>query len=124
MTDKLDCGHEPSKHGEHTTGYGSMDGKTYCYECCADFDRQAMIEDGHLTLYVSYDHGRCVAAVTNWPGSLRFPVKHQRPSRGYGFGREYQITHVWFNGPDGYEWVGRNAGDMDLTRCKRTKVRS
>jgi hypothetical protein len=111
-TIKLDCGHKPSEHGNHTTGYGTLDGKTY------------MIEDGHRVLYITQNGNDCPQEVTNWPGTLRFPIKHWKGSRGVGFGRWYQVTHVWFNGPDGYEWIGRNAGDMDLTRCKRTKTRA
>ena len=43
MVNTLDCGHQPSKHGKIDTGYGQdREGKTYCYECCAERDKQEM----------------------------------------------------------------------------------
>jgi hypothetical protein len=126
----LDCGHEPSKHGPHTTGYGvTADGKKHCYACCAAQDRAAMIRDGVATLYlvtrdVPASYGSGVSRqhfVTNWPGSLRFrtigaPVK---APRGGGFGS--QRTDAWFRGPDGKVWHAVNRGDMDIARCRRLK---
>lgn len=124
MADKLDCGHPAAKTEGCGTGYGvKRNGSKHCYACCADDDRERMVADGHRILYVSNSGSGCPAEVTNWPGTLRFPVKRWSGSRGVGFGRWYQVTHVWFNGPDGFEWYGRNQGDQDLTRCKRTKTR-
>ncbi len=126
----LDCGHAPSEHSEHTTGYGSdSDGRKYCYECCAERERAAMIETGCSTLYFceNVEHGGTIPRfrneLTDWPGKLRFHVWYVNRSHGYGFGRRYPIVTGRFNGPDGFVWSFRNAGDMQIARCRRTKER-
>jgi hypothetical protein len=75
-----------------------------------------MAEHGRWTGYVDTQN------VTNWPGSLKFPITRIRKSTGAGFAR-YQVTTGNFNGPDGFVWSFRNAGDMDIARCKRTQRR-
>lgn len=126
----LDCGHPIGPHSPIATGYGTDPdtGKRICFQCCADLDRAAMLRDGHITLYLSeYTGGslsvhsnRDRARVTNWPGSLSFPVHAlKRSPRGGGFGS--QRTDAWFRGPDGYVWHAINRGDSQIARCKRTK---
>ena len=128
----LDCGHAPSPHEAFSTGYGTDSaGKTLCYACCAARDRADMIATGRTALYLQETDGSRVEPftsrdrmrVTNWPGSLSFPVTHFRKSRnGGGFGS--QRTDAWFAGPDGYIWHAVNRGDNDIARCKRTKERA
>ena len=135
--DKLDCGHEPSEHSDITTGYGEDDsGKTYCYACCADRDREAMVKNGRITLYLSFnpDNQRgeiqkpgyrpCGSRhvdtwqVSNWPGSLKFNA-YVTIGRHNIDGKRYD---AYFNGPDGFRWHGVQYGDnTQLIHCKRTK---
>lgn len=135
----LTCGHEPSKHSEHTTGYGTdREGRTFCYECLASIDTGAMLKDGHsrrLPLYLTSEtplqrgHGAAFHqgtgrqwSVGNWPGSLRFPVRHAKIGSHNIAGRRYD---VWFDGPDGYVWHGTQYGDWTMVvHCKRTRERA
>ena len=116
--DILDCGHEPSPHSEHTTGYGTYnDDKTYCYTCCAKRDRKAMIETGRATLYLVKHSVN--ESVVNWPGSLSFPVRSIHIGHHNIAGKRYD---VWFIGPDGSKWHGVTYGNhTQLCHCKRVK---
>ena len=117
MTEVLDCGHEPSKHHEFTTGHGTMpDGSKHCYACIASIDKASMIEHGHskhLPLYLSNRE------VTNWPGSLRFKVYFQKEGRHNIAGRRLD---VYFTGPEGARWHGTLYGEWtQVVHCKRMK---
>lgn len=116
-----DCGHPPSPHGEPTTGYGTdLDGKTYCYDCCADRERQRMIETGKATLY--YARRPDGWFVTDWPGHLNFKVMGSSKSR-HNIGRVR--VDFWFEGPDGFIWHGYQIGDWNqIAHCKRTKQKA
>jgi hypothetical protein len=123
ITDKtiLDCGHKPSAHSKHTTGYGQCeDGKVICYNCCAVRDKQTMIDSGRSCDLPLYLHANL--EVTNWPGTLRFRVTNIR--KGYhNIGRTR--TDVWFNGPDGFVWHGVQIGEFNaICHAKRTKQRA
>jgi hypothetical protein len=109
----LDCGHKPSD----TTGYGTdNNGKTWCYECIAEKDRDAMIRDGNsrsLPLYLSGDK------ITNWPGSLKFEARGIRKGR-HNIARTQ--TRAYFNGPDGHVWTGVCVGEWtEVFHARRTK---
>jgi hypothetical protein len=118
----LECGHPatPQAPGSITTGYGTdANGARHCFACCAENDRREMVETGRAVLYLTGNPEKGWT-VTNWPGTLRFPVHHTRTSRcGGGFGA--QRTDAWFTGPDGKCWHAINRGDMDLARCRRIK---
>lgn len=120
-TELLDCGHPASPHSDCTTGYGTTaDGKKHCYGCCADRDRADMLATGRATLYLSKDKAGAWQ-VSNWPGSLVFPVARVKTSpRGGGFG--CQRTDAWFRGPDGAMWHAINRGDSQIARCRRLKA--
>lgn len=114
-----DCGHM-SDPSDYSTGYG-IDSEThlkYCYACCAERERAAMIQHGTATLYVIEEDGIPVR-VTDWPGKLVFPV------RGYRKGRHNIariMVSVWFKGPDGFLWYGRQVGDNNqCANFRRTK---
>lgn len=116
----LDCGHAPSEHGDSTTGYGTdAEGRTYCYACCADNDRAAMIATGRATLYLSGNWSDRTSVVTNWPGSLSFRASYQKTGRHNIAGKRYD---VWFTGPDGKHWHGYQVGDnTQICHCRRVK---
>lgn len=117
----LDCGHTPSPHKPFTTGYGiTPDGKTHCYTCCAAQDRANMVTTGRATLYLTKDKAGAWQ-ISNWPGSLTFPVARVKTSpRSGGFG--CQRTDAWFRGPDGNMWHAVNRGDNQIARCRRLKA--
>ena len=107
-----------------TTGNGiDTDGRKLCFECCGKRDRRTMIEVGHsrnLPLYLCGEKGK--AEVTNWPGTLRFPVYFQRASR-HNLAR---VRHdVWFVGPDRHVWHGVQYGNWSQVchAVERTRFR-
>lgn len=116
------CGHPPSPHGEHTTGYGiDADGKTQCWSCCAEQDKACMREHGKITLYLaSKSPSPSEWHITNWPGSLDLPAFNMTKSHGWGFGRRYDIVTGRFRF-EGELWSFRNAGDNQIARCRRLK---
>lgn len=100
------------------TGYG-VDPETdllVCYACCGVQDRARMIETGRATLYLSSD--RLPATVSNWPGTLTFPVTNILYGRHNIAGRRYD---VYFR-LEGFWWHGVQYGDnTQIVHCKRTK---
>lgn len=118
----LSC-HQCGKHCKATgcgTGYGlDANMRRVCYACCAANDRAAMIETGKAGGLYLVKRGNSWA-VTNWPGSLSFPVWHVRKSWHNFAGRDGR-RDCWFNGPDGHVWHFVSIGDMDLGRARRTK---
>jgi hypothetical protein len=112
----LDCGHPPTKDKTIGLGYGTdKHNKKHCYTCCATQDKEAMLKDGRITLYLTDK------AVTNWPGTMSFPITRQKTGRHNIARVRYD---VWFRGPDGYMWHGVQYGDnTQLCHCKRTKER-
>jgi hypothetical protein len=127
MNDLLECGHPPSAHSAtQCTGYSTHDvnGKPFrrCYDCSAAGERRHMIDTGTATLYlVSKTPSPSEWHITDWPGVLDFPAFNMTHSEGRGFGGKYPIVTGRFIGPDGKLWAFRNAGDMQIARCKRLK---
>lgn len=125
MTSLLDCGHAPSPHSSFTTGYGTdpATGATFCYECAAARDRDAMIVSGRATLYmVEGGTGKIgLTSVTNWPSSLTFRIHKVNVSRHNIAGRRYD---AWFVGPDGFTWHAVTYGDnTQIAHCRRVTSR-
>lgn len=123
----LECGHPPTPTTHGGTGYGrDKDGNRKCYECCADTDRQEMIETGKATLYLTMEvsDGATrlglpvkVNTVTNWPGSLKFRTGEARKGHHNIARTRYD---VWFRGPDGKDWHGVQYGDnTQICHCHR-----
>lgn len=115
-----------------------------CYACAAVLERETMVATGRCCLYLveketeqrlgtvdrTYSRRTMGGVVhyryelSNWTGNAPFRfLGSVRESTGYGFGRSYPVRTFRFLGPDGFVWSGRNAGDMQLARCKRTKER-
>lgn len=123
-----DCGEHKvhdNPHGYGGTGYGTdgtvnKDGtkKKVCYDCCGKRDVADMKATGRAVLYLTEREGKPV--VTNWPGTLILPVRHNRIGRHNIAGSR---EDVWFTGPDGREWWGVRYGDYtQLCHCKRLKA--
>lgn len=97
-------------------------GRFICYDCAAVLEKQTMAHDGHAILYLTNVDN--VLHLTNWTGYLSFNLHpNVKVSYNHGFGKKYTVHTFRFDGPDGFVWSGRQAGDMDLARCRRTKQR-
>lgn len=103
-----------------STGYAENDKKEkICYTCCAAEDIEYMKNNDRITLYLnSYDK-----TVTNWPGTLKIPVKH-----GYIREGRHNIARVrydvWFSYA-GKQWHGVQYGDLtQLVHCKALKQKA
>lgn len=138
----LDCGHPSTPHivnGTGSLGYGvdRTTGRTLCYACCGELDRQQMITEGRITLYLSGT--KCwngwgtppddpeLMKITNWPGTLRFVIAGPTAVHKGRHNIARTRTDVWFRGPDssGHNtatWHGVQYGDnTQLIHCKRVK---
>ena len=131
---RCDCGHFPSEHGPHTTGYGKdAAGKTWCWGCCAERDREQMRREGRISLYVT----RLVenprqrihepspppkgCEIVNWPGTLVFQPLEIRVGTHCCFGGRQRRLDVWFIFEERV-WHGMSRGDNnEVLRCRRTK---
>lgn len=123
-----DCGEKKvhvNPNGCGGTGYGTgPNGEKVCYACCGKRDSAEMTERGRAVLYLTVAGPNAAApnwpVVTNWPGTLKIPVKHRRIGRHNIAGvRE----DVWFTGPDGREWHGVCYGrNTQLCHCRRLKA--
>ena len=85
-----------------------------CFACCAANDKARMIDTGRAMLYLTT---ATPAKVSNWPGSLSFPVS--RICRGsHNWARvRYDVT---FTGPDSRQWRGTQYGDnTQICHCRR-----
>ncbi len=125
-----DCGE--SKVHVNPNGFGgigyatvSEDGieKKVCYDCCAKRDCAEMAAQGRITLYLTVAGDGAAApkwpVVSNWPGTLKMPVKSRRIG-GHNFAGKRE--DVWFVGPDGRNWHGVCYGhNTQLCHCRRLK---
>lgn len=112
------CGAECMPEG-CTTGYGQdREGRKHCFECCANRDRQSMIETGRIALYLTKNGGRWI--VGDWTSRLTFTpyqVKHGK----HNIARTRRDAH--FTGPDGYVWHAVQYGEWsEIAHCRRTKT--
>jgi hypothetical protein len=114
------CGNDIAQPtGKFTTGYGvDKDNNKICYACCANQDLEYMRQHGKNTLYLTKNKdGK--HEVTNYPGSLRFPVWHIKESWHNIAGKRYD---AWF-GFEGYYWHAVQYGDnTQIAHCKKTKT--
>ena len=106
---------------EFTTGYGvNSDGDKICYSCCADGDREYMRQHGKIALYLCHDKEARKYTVTNWPGTVCFPIMGHAPCRSWHNIARYRYD-VWFVF-DGHIWHGIQYGDnTQIVHCRRTK---
>ena len=112
----LDCGHPPSEHGPHTTGYGTDrdTGATACYECTTVRDLATMREAApgdRFGAYLSSD-GRML---TNWPGGKLGSVTIGNPHPWSS-----ERTYIRVVDAHGGRWYGTGAPGMwaSLRRCR------
>lgn len=124
------------------------DARAMCYRCCGERDKRDMESTGAATLYITRKpdaptakergehwhadshtgrggYGRTRAhlraqdwSVSNWPGSLTFPVYTIK--RGAHNWHNVERIDVWFIF-GARVWHGVNVGDSQILRCKRTR---
>lgn len=75
-----------------------------CFDCQATVDRDYMLSEGHIRLFVHHE------TVYNFGGSLMF---HAAVSKSPVY------TSIWFEGPDGYIWYGRGKSQVSFRRTTR-----
>lgn len=105
------------------TGYAlNNSNELICYSCCGENDRQRMIDNKKIVLYlVTYKDDFLKYLVINWPGTLRIPIRKVKIGKHNIAGTR---TDVWFVF-NGYWWHGVNYGDnSQICHCKQTKERS
>lgn len=113
-----DCGHNGPGAGRDAQG------KTHCYACCAEQDKQTMRNDSRITLYLTHDkpyspHCYIDGKVTNWPGSLSLPCRilYRKDGHNWGIAR----YDVWFKLEDSH-WHGVQYGEnTQLVHCRKLK---
>ena len=115
----VDCGQEKIHVDSLTTGYGiDKQGRKVCYSCCGKRDSADMSATGRAVLYLT-EEGPEGAVVSNWPGTLKFRVRHKRVGSHNLAGRR---VDVWFTDSNGREWHGINYGhNSQLCHCRRLR---
>ena len=94
-------------------------GAKVCYSCCGKRDSADMSATGRAVLYLT-EEGPEGAVVSNWPGTLKFRVRHKRVGSHNLAGRR---VDVWFTDSDGREWHGINYGhNSQLCHCRRLRM--
>ena len=112
-----DCGHPESPHSSFTRGFGrDADGKTYCYDCCAEGDRRRMRETGRIVAYLSSDGN----TVQNWPGTVLARVTQETKRRMYGCCVSDR-TFIRAVAPDGSRWYGQGPGRGMYVNLRKAK---
>ena len=102
------------------TGYAERNtGEKVCYFCCAIDDEKYMRLHGKIVLYLTGEG--IEERVSNWPGTLKFPLLRRTTGNHNMTGKRVDI---WFNGPDKFIWHGVKYGEnTQIVRCNRTKGR-
>lgn len=119
MTDtkKLDCGHEPSPHSEHTTGTVHIDGLgKVCWECGnvweADQLRTAQQWSAYMVMEFDSQY-----RLTNWAGHPIGTITSINRHRG-NFGNWVYTFRAIIQGAN---WYGRGTGHGMLCHLRRAK---
>lgn len=99
------------------TGYATRkNGDKVCYDCCGEEDKQWMIDNGSICLYLTCEKTK--GTISNWPGTLSFTA-YITVGRHNIAGNRYD---AWFTGPDGKKWHGVTYGDnTQICHCKKIK---
>lgn len=124
--DKCGKAFKPKKWpgGVSLPGYGTLKEngveKKVCYKCMGAIEKReigAKKPGDRWTLYLGKKDGKY--SVSNWPGSLKYPV------RSYSTGRHNMggtRIDVWFQDHKGRWWHGFQVGDYtDLVHCRLLK---
>lgn len=115
----LHCGHPPAT-SVLGTGFAVYRGRTLCYPCADERQREDIKKADTFAAYVTADR----AALTTWSGGelariTRYRVRdHVAPG-----GRPYRMQYVWAVTPDGAQWHGRGTTEHGLIAMHRDATR-
>lgn len=121
----LDCGHEPSVHGEHTTGTArTRDGREICWECSHAGEVAAMSTADSYTAYLvdklgTPDISNPRYVLTDWPGKVLARVTYLNKGRHNIGGSLYRFRAV---DTKGAYWYGTSPGPGMYARMHRAKA--
>ena len=121
------CNKHIIHHSETSTGYGVIEGRTYCYDCCGDYDRLVLEQDRQVTLYLCSPNPKAEDVeqrywrVTNWPGTLSFRARFVNSWVRFSV----RVVKVAFEDHRGVTWIGEcnDADNSQLCKCKRMAQR-
>lgn len=112
----LDCGHQPSPHGEHTTGTGhAPNGREICWDCCNAEEKASMAKAKHWMAYLSGDGKH----ITTWPGGILATVTDLWSVANNMAGSLLRIRAV---DDTGVRWYGTSPGKGMYCRLHRAKA--
>jgi hypothetical protein len=110
---KLDCGHEPSPHGEHTTGTAhTQDGREICWDCANTEQREDLKTAPRFMAYTSQDW----KSVTDWTGRLLGSIRWKTSARNAFCGTLYHLRVVDVHGQ---RWAATTLGPGMYCRMRR-----
>lgn len=117
----LDCGHQPSPHGPHTTGTAhTQDGREVCWSCSDDMERTELKTTNRTIGYLDRDQ----RTVTTWPGGHLMNVTHTTQHRGCTpTGGYYSTVHLRAIDVHGQHWHGTSAGPSMCAHLRKSKHR-
>ncbi len=110
----LDCGHEPSPHGEHTTGTAhTADKREICWACADLEQREALKTANVYTAYLTN------GALTTWSGGHLATITYLHEGRHNIGGTlwRFRATDV-----HGGKWYGTSPGPGMYARMRKRKV--
>ena len=103
-------------------------GNKFCLECSEFLELTELNEKGKGHLYLCFDEIKNEKGeplkwryVQTFAGMEKMRVTYYKKSKGYGFGRSYDIETFSFIGPDSKAWHGKVMGDQQLARVARYK---
>ncbi len=117
----LDCGHEPSPHGEHTTGTGhTANNRHICWDCCLREELEALKTATQHNAYLHEEADRRLT-LRNWPGGLLARVTESWETSCGGFLRGRNILRFRAVDVHGAKWYGTSPGVGMYARMHRAK---
>lgn len=114
----LDCGHPPTPTDGLGTGRAYLDGKTICYGCAADHDRETLAAGTPTLAYVkpwpgtAYDAQNRVKIIT-WAG---VELGWGWVARGDRYATRYHVNAT-IGGRKYWGWTPANSGDYVTLRA-------
>jgi hypothetical protein len=107
-----DPGYETLRYSDN----GEIFVKIVCPECNAELEKQTMMKEGYIGLYL-YNK-----SIQDWYGILSFDLtRWSKTDCCTSKGKTHTRRDYWFVGPDQHEWHGFTYGLSEYVQCYRTK---
>ena len=115
MQASLSCSHEPSPHGEHTTGTAyTKDGREICWTCADVEQRESLKIERHVMAYLNHDRSQ----LTTWTGGLLARITCAWQVYNNFAGRIWRFRAVDVHGQ---KWYGTSPGPNMYARMHKVK---